>query len=164
MSVLSTLQAFSNVLDPSKSYWEVVLTTGKKITENKLVLDFRRGGYRCIDWALDLNSTGDLLKIKELYLICPNGQQAMLRITEPGTAFQFKHRSLDITGQSVVEAQCIGKVINKETGDCECYLFDRALGLIPYKSNVNHFGNWRPGSGLMAPQKLGHDVIGLRLG
>lgn len=161
MSVLSNLQAFQTVLDPYKSYWKVVLTTGKELTENKLVLDFARGGYRPIDWALDLNTTGDLLKIKELWLICPNGEQRMLSITEPGTAFQFKYRSRDILS-STIEAQCIGRVIDKENGFCECWIWDKVLGIVKYDSNINDFGMWR--DGLMPLTKLSTEVMGLRLG
>lgn len=164
MSILSSLQALQTYYDPEKSYWEVVLNNGKVITEHKLVLDLRRGGYRAIDWALDLNSTGDLRKIKELWLKCPNDRQAMLKIEEPGTVFQFKHRTRDAMGQNILQAQCIGKVTNKEEGTCECYIYDRVLGLIAYKSNVNNFGSWRPDSGLIPPKILGQDVTGLRLG
>ncbi len=161
MSVQSSIQAIQQVINPDKSYWKVVLTSGKELSENKLVLDFRRGGYRPIDWALDLNTTGDLLKIKELYLICPNGQQQMLQITEPGTAFQFKRKSVDIFGP-VLEAQGIGRVTDKETGACECWIWDIQLGLIPYKSTVTNFGIWR--EGLMPIKDLSQDVMGLRLG
>lgn len=166
MSLATSLQAIQQVVNPDKSYWRVVLTNGKELTENKLVLDLRRGGYRCIDWALDLNSTGDLLKIKELWLICPNGEQRMLRIDEPGTALQFKHTNRDFfgaTGQTL-EAQCIGKVTDKETGACECWLWDRMLGLVEYHSNIYDFGSWRPNSGMIPPKQLSTDVIGLRLG
>jgi len=160
MGVLSSLQAIQNVMDPSHSYWKVLLTTGKEITEHKLVFDFRRGGYRPIDWALDLNATGDLLKIKELWLICPNGQQVKIDINEPGTAIQFKHKSINPYG-AFLEAQGIGKVTDKGTGDCECWIWDRFKGLIPYKSNIDTFGTWR--EGLMPLTKLSREVIGLQL-
>lgn len=162
MGIVTSLQALQQVTDPARSHWEVVLTSGKVITENKLVLDFRRGGYRQIDWALDLNSTGDLLKIKELRLICPDGQTARLEITEPGTAFQFKHKSIESSGFNCIEAQCIGRVTNKEDGTCECWIYDRFKGLIPYNSNVYNFGMWR--DGLMPLTKLSQEVMGLRLG
>lgn len=174
--MISSLNAIQTVLNPNKSKWEVVLTTGKTITEDQLVLDIRRGGYRQIDWALDLNTTGDLLKIKELWLITPGGHRTVhrgaseipivLQITEPGTAFQFKHTNHDFLGGSgrIIEAQCIGKITDKDTGDCQCWIWDRVLGLIEYKSNVNNFGMWRKNSGLMPLTKLSHDVTGLRLG
>lgn len=162
MGIGTSLQALQQVIDPARSHWEVVLTSGRVITEHKLVLDFKRGGYRQIDWALDLNATGDLLKIKELWLICPNNQKAMLRIDEPGTAFQFKNKSMESSGFNCIEAQCIGKVTNKEEGDCECWLYDRLKGLIPYKSNINNFGAWR--DGLIPLTHLSQEVVGLRLG
>lgn len=176
MGVISSLNAIQSVINPNKSHWEVVLTSGKTITEDQLVLDIRRGGYRQIDWALDLNATGDLLKIKELWLITPGGHRTIhrgssevpivLQITEPGTAFQFKHANNDFLGGTgrIIEAQCIGKITDKDTGDCECWVWDRVMGLIEYKSNVNNFGMWRVGSGLMPLTKLSHEVTGLRLG
>jgi len=176
VGVASSLNAIQSVINPNKSLWSVVLTTGKIITEDQLVLDFCRGGYRQIDWALDLNSTGDLLKIKELWLVTPGGHRTVyqngverpivLQITEPGTAFQFKYGCRDFlggVGQSV-EAQCIGKITDKDTGNCECWIWDRVQGLIEYKSNINNFGMWRKNSGLMPLTKLSHDVTGLRLG
>lgn len=172
MGIIASLDT-TQVVNPHHSWWEVVLTTGKVLSENKLVFDFRRAGYRPIDWALDLNATSDLLKIKELWLITPGGHRTTLRggaerpimfsIREPGTAFQFKHAMMDALGGSgrSVEAQCIGRVTNKLTGDCECWIWDRVLGLIEYKSNINDFGSWR--SGLMPLTKLSTEVIGLRL-
>ena len=166
MSVQSNLRALQAVIDPTRSYWKVVLTNGKELSEHKLVLDLRRGGYRALDWALDLVSTGDVKRIKELWLHCPNGQYAMVTITEPGTALQFSHKSHDFFGGagSNIEAQGIGKVTNKETGECECVIWDREKGLIPYNSNIREFGMWRPNSGLMPVKAFDADVMGLRLG
>jgi hypothetical protein len=170
MSIATSLSALQAVIDPARSHWKVVLDNGKELTENKLVLDLRRGGYRQIDWALDLNSTGDLRHIKQLWLVCPDGQQAMLTIDEPGTAFQFKHTNRDFLGAvgQTLEAQCIGKVYDKSTGDCECWIWDRELGLVHYFSNIGvgdkTFGSWRPNSGLIPPQRLSQDVMGLQLG
>lgn len=172
MGIIASLDT-TQVVDPRLSYWEVVLTTGKVLSENNLVFDFRRAGYRQIDWALDLNTSGDILKIRELWLVTPGGHRTTLRggaerpimfsIKDAGTAFQFKHAMFDSLGGSGrhVEAQCIGRVTNKETGDCECWIWDRVLGLIEYKSNINNFGSWR--SGLMPLTKLSTNVIGLRL-
>lgn len=168
MGIVSSLQAIQTVLNPAMSYWKVVLTNNKELTEHKLVLDFRRGGYRPIDWALDLNSTGDLKRIKELYLICPNGQQVMLSfpLGESGTAFQFKHGTMDAMGACGrnIEAQCIGKVTNKEEGTCECWIWDKVDGLIHYNSNIHEFGMWRKNTGLIPIKDLSKDVTGLRLG
>lgn len=162
-------------IDPYSSHWEVVLTTGKVLTEYQLVYDFGRACHRQIDWSLDLNTTGDLYKIKELWLICPGGHRTTFRggverpirleITEPGTAFQFKHgtfNTLGVTSKNV-EAQIIGKITNKEDGDCICWIWDRIHGLIEYQSNINNFGMWRPNSGLIPLTKLSLEVVGLRL-
>lgn len=176
MNTHQPLDITQTIIDPYRSRWEVVLTTGKVITENQLVYDFSRACHRQIDWALDLNTTGDLLKIKELWLVLPGGYKTalrdgverpiMLQITEPGTAFQFKHALFDSLGGDGknVEAQVIGKITNKETGDCECWIWDKVDGLIEYKSNINNFGMWRRNTGLLPLTKLSIEVMGLRLG
>ena len=170
MSIATSFHALQTARNPSISHWKVVLTSGKELTENKLVWDLRRGGSRQIDWTLDLNSTGDIKRIKELWLVCPDGQQVMLSITEPGTAFQFKHANRDFLGATgqVIEAQCIGKVTDKATGGCECWIWDRELGLVHYFSNIGigdkTFGSWRPNSGMIPPQRLSQEVMGLQLG
>lgn len=210
--------------DARESYWSVLLTSGKVLTERERVLDFRKGGYRNIDWQNDLNATGDLKKIKELHLISQGHyipsylctwkdviqggeednhktyevtvpwsnadeciamlrsdkkkaafkstlqvkyvekkQHEMLKIDENYTAFQFKHRTKEFFNSTftTLEAQCIGRVTNKESGDCECYIWDRFLGIIFYKSNIYNFGSWR--QGLIPLKDLSHEVIGIRL-
>src|SRR5579871_6335530 len=86
------------------AYWEVTLITGKKIsgietkkvTERDRLLKPHLKGVmaRSVDWTLDLVTTGDVLKIKELSVIAPGVHlPGILKITEPGTAFEFKNAS-----------------------------------------------------------------------
>jgi hypothetical protein len=157
-------------------YWRVVLTTGRKISGiEKHRVSFAEslahpewGRERSIDWTLDLLSTGDLLKIKELHLVYPGlFRHACLEITEPRTAFQFRRQAkgMDMgTGQVLdsVEAQIIGRVYDKENGLCQGYIWDRVKGLIQYDEvEINNFPSWR--SGLMPPGVLNLDVLGVRL-
>jgi len=148
------------------SYWQVTLSTGRRLSEMDVVSSPLQGSERPADWTLDLVTTGDILKVKELCLIYPGWftRPAILKITEPGTAFQFKTASAMAFGANgrQLEAQVIGRITNKETGACECYIWDRHLGLIGYQSNVRTFGSWDPGR--IAPiGELSQNVIGLRL-
>lgn len=152
--------AFGSIND-GLSYWKVELTSGRILTENERVLDLSRGGYRYVDWAFDLNTTGDILRIKKLYLCKGTEELACLPIEEPGTAFQFKQRYVDILGNNILEGQCIGKVTDKEEGTCECYIYDRFKGLISYTSTVRNFGTWR--EGLIPLKELSLEVSGLKL-
>lgn len=150
------------------AHWRVVLTTGKKLTKHQVVWDQMLGRERELDWTLDLLSTGDILKIKELHLVYPGLLRfARLKITEPGTAFQFCrqiHGMDPCSGEVIdrVEAQIIGRVFDKVNGLCQGYIWDRVQGLLQYTDvDINDFPSWRPG--LMAPGKLSLEVLGVRL-
>lgn len=173
MGVLQT--ALGAILSPlliDHALWAAKLASGKLVSEHDTVSDLRHGSKRALDWSLDLVATGDVLKIKELWLICPPnvvsplGNTARLPIVEPGTAFQFKVASLHALGrwERQVEALVIGRVDNKETGDCTCFIWDTDLSAMstPYHTNIYAFAPWRDG---IAPLgKLSHEVLGLRLG
>lgn len=159
-------------------YWKVILTSGKeingmeqkKVTELDLALKPELKGHvmRSIDWTLDLVSTGDVRRIKELHLICPGvNWPGVLKIKEPGTAFQFKNTSrfnIAETGQ-VLESQVIGRVDDKATGACTCIICDRFMGVFVYHSNIgingNTFGSWHPR--IASISSLALDVQGLTL-
>lgn len=162
MSLQSSAKAIMDVTDPMRSYWSVILSTGSEINERSVLWDFRKGGLRPIDWSLDLVSTSDILKIKEVTLNCPDGQKATLQIEESGTCFQLKIASMSIlTGGSQVQAHIIGKVTDKVSGSCLCNIWDRELGLISFTSSVYDFGSWR--DGVLPLKALNLDVLGLRL-
>lgn len=150
------------------AHWRVVLTTGRKLSKYERVFDQRIGGDRELDWTLDLLSTGDILKIKELHLVYPGLlRYAALKITEPGTAFQFCRQVKGVdpcSGEMFdrVEAQIIGKVFDKENGLCQGYIWDRVQGLMEYTDvSIYDFPSWR--EGLMPPGKLSLDVLGVRI-
>lgn len=122
-------------------------------------------GERLVDWTLDLSATGDLKRVKEVRLICPGlFTHGVLKFKESQTAFQFKNSSAVHDGQRqyrVLEAQVIGRVTDKVTGDCDCFIWDRTIGLFKYQSNIRSFGAWRPG---IAPiGELSQNVLGLSL-
>src|SRR5579859_3897166 len=128
MGIASSLNAIGDAIDPRLSYWSVLLNTGRRWSERQLLPTFRQGqrGLRRLDWGDDLVSTGDIFRIKELTLHCPDGRQATLEITERGTAFQFKTRSLHMIGAggTPLEYQVIGRVIDKASGRCEAFIWD----------------------------------------
>lgn len=149
-------------------HWKVVLSTGRTLTKHQSVWDQRIQAKRQLDWTLDLIATGDILRIRELSLICPGLlRSAKLDIIEPGTAFQFcrQIKGLDMSsGQMIdrVEAQIIGRVVDKVKGLCEGYIWDRVLGLMGYEDvSIYDFPSWR--EGLMPPGALNLDVLGVRL-
>ncbi len=130
---------------------------------------------RPFDWTLDLVATGDIKKIAELWLLCPPtkesplGECAKLPIVEPGTAFQLKVGFLNTTGGTGVDtredraAQVIGRVDDKETGECTCFIYDSEMRKLstPWHSTIYAFGTWRDG---IAPLgRLSPDVLGLSL-
>lgn len=145
------------------SYWEVELTSGKVIREIDLVRD--SFGKRPVDWTLDLCSTGDLKRVRELRIICPGFLvHGVLKFRESQTAFQFKSSSAVHDGMRqyrILESQVIGRIDDKATGLCSCFIWDRMLGLFKYRSNIRDFGNWHP---RIAPiHELSQDVLGLCL-
>lgn len=177
-----------------RSYWAVKLNNNTWQCETKIVYD--KGVFRYFDWSNDLVATSDVLKIKELWLLCPPnrhspmGNTARLFIEEPGTAFQFKIGMADsnITRTyKSMQAHIIGKVTNKETGACECFIWDPIQGglltpqtlifdsvkkeLVKYpdgslayagKTSVYSFHSWKPGS--IAPLGPLHlPTLGVRL-
>lgn len=139
----------------SRSWWKVVLDSGRELHEVRT------------DWALDLVATGDVRRVVQLWLLAPDGREAMLPITEPGTAFQLHTRTLDAFGANAntLECQVIGRVVDKVSGACDCFVWDRLLypaqGLFLYKSSVYRFGTWHE---RLAPiGALSQEVQGLRL-
>jgi hypothetical protein len=178
----TSLATMGNVINPQRPWWEVTLITGKKVSEHGIVV---RDGIRPIDWTLDLISTGDINKVKEIWLHFPkelyhhtriekgspihqriDGKigSAVIPVKERGCVFQMKIKTLDrFMGQSAdtFECQIIGAVGDKETGLCHCYIWDRVMGLIAYKTSIYDFGTWRDG---IAPlHNISHSVVGLNL-
>jgi len=145
------------------SYWKVELTSGKELTEDALSFDFIRG-IRNIDWALDLVSTGDVGKIRELKLCTPHGV-ASLPILEPYTAFQLKVGTKVLLGGSerVLQAHIIGRVDDRETGKCTAVIWDviEQKLYLDYSTSIRNFKRWRDGVSDLG--ELSISVLGVRL-
>lgn len=145
-----------------ETLWEVELTSGKKIKENQLSFDFLRGSRR-IDWALDIISTGDIHNIKMLYLHTPRGLQ-WIEIREKDTAFQFKRGTQMFfqVGDNVANAHIIGRIEDKETGNCSAIVYDYFTKETYFLgTNIFNFGSWREGVAPVGPMNL--DVLGIKL-
>lgn len=152
MSVATSLYAIGDAIDPRLAFWEVLLTTNKRWNERQLIPTFKAGqrGVRKLDWGDDIVSTGDIHKIKELTLHCPDGHMAVLEINPDMPAFQFKTKSLHMlgAGDNPLEFHVIGRVLDKVSGRCECFVWDYRpkpgeTNLVAYKSSIYHFGAWR---------------------
>jgi hypothetical protein len=163
-----------------EAFWCVRLQDGRFLSERDMVRDgnllegdlpLHRASKRPFDWTLDLVSTGDIKRVRELWLLCPPslgnplGQTAKLPVVEPGTIFQFKVAYLDGSVAGTLRSrssQLIGRVTDKVSGDCECFVWDvglQKLGI--WHSNVYKMGTWREE---IAPiNALAHDVLGLSL-
>lgn len=145
-----------------ESYWRVILSTGRVISELERSFDLVRG-KRPINWHLDLVAAGDVARIKELWICTPAGEAA-LRIDEPYTAYQFSMSSLMTDGSDRSKlAQIIGRVDDKATGKGIAYIWDVATQQL-YKddqADVMNFGAWRPG--ITPPGALALPALGVRL-
>jgi hypothetical protein len=170
MGIGTSLQAIGDVIDPFQSYWSVLLTTGKRWSEHDLVPTWQAGvrGVRKLDWGNDIVSSGDIKRVKEITLHCPDKRTAVLEIADPGTAFQFKTRSLTVLTEDGggLEFQVIGRVVDKVSGRCECFIWDYhpkpgEPNLVAYKSTIREFGAWR--DTMMPIMALSLEVQGFKL-
>lgn len=161
MYIATPLTSSLHILD-GRSYWKVKLTTGKEFSECDHSFDLLRG-LRSVDWALDVVGSGDNARIAELTLCTPQGD-ATMPITESYTAFQLKRGISDLfTLNRTLQAQIIGRVDNKETGDCTAVIWDvvEQKLYIDHKTNVRNFKTWREGMADIGALNL--EVVGVRL-
>jgi hypothetical protein len=185
------------LLEITRSYWAVKLKDPDEwVCEARIKTDFYKGVERHYDWSNDIVANNDMLRIAELWLLCPPsatsplGNTARLAITEPGTAFQFKIATADsciaVTYRSL-QAHIIGKVTDKEYGDCDCFIYDPVQGglltpetkiydatshdhikrdkhgniLYAGKTNITDFHSWRPSVAHLGRLEL--NTIGVRV-
>lgn len=144
-----------------RSFWRVVLTTGRTYSELTMVVDPTRGRRR-LDWYLDLVATGDTRRIAEIWLHSPRGDVA-LKITEPGTAYVLNTNIYNNVNGNDAVAQAIGRVEDKEKGTGTAFIWDAAVGQM-FKDEsacVYGFTAWRPG--ICNPGALNISAMGLSL-
>lgn len=163
------------VIPEAVSYWAVKLESGKWCTERDMVADPGHPlGERPFDWTLDLVGTGDIRRIVELWILCPAtrfspaGSTGRLLITERGTPFQFKVKSTSGLSSGLLlyaqrESQVIGRVDDKQTGRCTCFIYDHEWQVLstPWVTNIDDFGSWR--EGICPIRQLSAEVLGFDL-
>jgi len=138
------------LLEITRSYWAVKLTSGKWRCQRERVHNWRAGEARLLDWMDDIAATGDCERIEELWLLCPPNQTAPLGNTarlpiprlqdgkpRPKSCFQFNIGTADgLIGRlrQTHQAQIIGRIENRD-GDCICFAWDPILdGMLTYQT------------------------------
>lgn len=132
-----------------ESYWKVTFTNGKTLSEldSKPYFDGNKEiRVRAVEWLEDLIAAGDLRNVKEAMLCTPQGV-AHFTVTEPYTVFQLSRGTLAaFTGQKIKNMQVVGVVTDKDSGDCECAIWDQQTKqLYTMFNNVRNFTKWREG-------------------
>jgi hypothetical protein len=152
-----------------RSYWAVKLENGDWLSDIDENVVIRRGERRNLEWHDDIVANGDAAHIKELWLFCPPhpinplGANGRLPILEPWSCFVMNGRQMNIgTGHRYTTYQIVGRVTDKVSGDCDCFIWD-ALEKKFYhgQNNVYKFTPWRPGAAPLGLLAL--DTLGLRL-
>lgn len=189
MGLLHSINS-TKILLAGQSYWKVLFTSGKTLSEldtkldTKLAivreLDFQAMGGRFpqvpafdptknmttrkVEWLEDVVASGDAAHIKELILCTPQGD-AHLPVVEPYSAFQFKRGTISMFGgERLLQAQVIGVVTDKETGECTASIWDVNEQKLyeDFQTTLFNFGSWREGA--IAPGALNYEMMGIRLG
>lgn len=172
MGLSSSLNALADILDPTQAYWTIKLKSGKVWSEHSLVTTNKAGqkGFRLLDWGDDIVSTGDVHKVTEIRMHCPDGgPDAVLEIADGMEPFQFKARTINMLGAggNNLEYMVIGRVTDKATGECECFIWDyrptpeMTSHLLAFQTNIHNFGSWR--DTVTPVGALSLDVQGFRL-
>lgn len=130
-----------------ESYWRVIFQSGKELSEldTKPYLGTDKVmRVRAVEWLEDVIGAGALKDVKEAMLCTPKGT-AHFTVTEPYTVFQFSRGTFSmLEGERIKNAQIIGVVTDKETGECECAIWDQQTHeLYTMFNNVKNFQAWR---------------------
>ena len=156
MGLASTLNTLADIIDPTQAYWSIRMRNGKTWSQHSLIPTNRKGqkGFRLLDWGNDIVSTGDIGRIAELKMHCPNGAPtAVLEISEGMWPFQFVARSMEMLGGNAnkVEYMVIGRILDLDTGQAECFVWDYRptpqmtsnLLALNFNFYTDRFGYWR---------------------
>lgn len=134
-----------------ESYWKVVLTSGKTLSEldERTYIDGEKViRVRRLEWLEDIIGSGDIAKVRKVMLCTPQGT-AHIEAREPYTAFQFSRGVMNMLGSQyarVKNCQVVGVVTDKETGGCDCAIWDaQTRQLYTMRNCVKNFSAWREG-------------------
>jgi hypothetical protein len=176
------------VLLSGESYWQVIFTSGKKLSEldtkpttihryqdlhagdGRILPAFllnRRGEVRMrrVEWLEDIIGSGDLRNVKEAILHTPRGE-VHFTVSEPYTVFQFSRGTMAVDPDRgtvrIKNAQIVGVVTDKDTGDCEYAAWDvQSQQLYTGFNCVKNFKAWR--TGIIDPGILNIKAMDIRL-
>lgn len=134
-----------------ESYWKVRFTSGRELSELdiKPYLDGNRVmRRRSVEWLEDIIGSGDIARVRKVMLCTPQGT-AHIEAREPYTAFQFSRGVMNMLGSQyarVKNCQVVGVVTDKETGGCDCAIWDaQTRQLYTMRNCVKNFSAWREG-------------------
>lgn len=134
----------------NKSYWAVKLRDGRWLSEIDLYPGLR-SDHPYYDWSLDLVGTGDVARIRELWLFAPPNRLSPMGNTATLFFGPFEHHTafqLHITGYNtfgrVATSQIIGRVTDKATGDCIAHIWDakNRVMVVNWETNIKTFARW----------------------
>ena len=176
MALINELLGGRTLVEIDRPYWAAKLDDDRWLCEASTRVDIRAGRCRLVDWTLDLVSTDDLARVRELWLLCPGsklspmGNTVRMPILAPYTAFQFKCALVDATpagavAHSRMAAMLIGRLDDVESGECTCFVWDAQMQALyhSWKTNVyapSGMGTWRSGGIPIPRQSLA--VLGIK--
>lgn len=154
------------------SYWQVKLDSGKSFSELDNSSHFVRdvltmalvARTRSVEWLEDVVGAGSCAHIQSLTLVTPAGK-ATVETNEPYSVFQLKRGIFALTdGTRHMEAQIIGKLLNRTTGACIAHIWDcrHQILIRNFETTVRDFASWMPGT-VIAPGQLAYEIVGIRV-
>lgn len=161
-----------SLLDLDRAYWAVKLKNDIWVCEARVKKDEKTGLDRNFEWYEDLVANDDVKDITELWLFCPAnklsplGNTARIPIIDPYSAFSFKRSHVSsnlVHSWKQHEFHVIGRVLDKQTGDCFCFIWDDKYQVMtePYYTSIFNFKKWRSDMHEIGP--LAYEKMGVRL-
>jgi len=147
-----------------------MLNDDRWLSELDEYVDIAKGVTRTLDWHDDIVMLNDCKRIRELRVYAPPhgrspiGCVGTLRTREPSCMFVISGRIANVfAGEKHITYQLIGKVTNKNNGQCECFIWDNVMQAFsePYLTSVFDFKPWASHVGLRGRLNLEH--LGLEL-
>jgi len=153
----------------NRAYWKVELSTNQIWCELDERLEILPASRQELQWYDDIVATGDVLKIRHLWLYgprtekTPQGGTIRFEIKESGTAFCWHGATFNLgNGRRLPSYLACGRVLDKMLGICELGIWDyKTSQLYIGKTNITDIGKWREDGPPVG--KLDFERIGLRL-
>jgi hypothetical protein len=97
------------VLLAGESFWKVELRSGKTLSEldtKPVYVEGRAVLVRRLEWLEDIISSGDIARVKSVFLVTPRGT-ASIAVRESYTAFQFCRGTLAVDPGRGTRRACV---------------------------------------------------------